>query len=247
MKMMDIVKIILIFSAAYALKTTAFAADQVVDVPEEELAKESVLPPFDDPTSVRKRNVVTAGRFELGFMNGMALTEAISNVSKLGVNFYYNFNEDHALGIFFSTHQTGFTNYANQLSASYSFDFTRVPSPQTSMYLDYNTNAYYGKMSITDQMVFNMKLYFSFTLGQVTYALDGVSKGYPLFALGLGQKFYFTKSFALRFDLRIQGNNGPIPFLKGQLTNASSRPLFDDFNERLHVSNLLDTGLTYLF
>ena len=72
------------------------AAD-TLELPEEELAKESVTPIFDHMVSVKNRNVVSDKHLEFGGYYGWALTEPIANVSKLGINLYYHLDEDQAL------------------------------------------------------------------------------------------------------------------------------------------------------
>ena len=89
-----------LFLAALLLQRVAFAAE-VVELPTEELAQESVYPVFDKPVSVKNRNVNTAGKYEIGGYYGNALTEPIFNVSKFGIVGYYHWSEDHAIGLFF--------------------------------------------------------------------------------------------------------------------------------------------------
>ena len=46
----------------FLLSSLAHAADEI-EVPDDELAKESVLPVFDSVISVKNRNVTTSGRY----------------------------------------------------------------------------------------------------------------------------------------------------------------------------------------
>lgn len=238
----------LIFASALLLNRTAFA-DEVVDLPQEELARESVYPLFDKPTSVKNRNVVTAGRVDADVFYGMALTEPIANVSKLGLAAYYNFNEDHALGLMYAKNSSGLSSYAKQLHNQFGLDFNRAPKPDSTLMLDWNIKAFYGKMSITKSTVLNLSLYGTVAAGMVKYA----SKSYPAVALGLGQKFYFTNQFALRCDLRLYAHQAPIPFLDGALHDGSNGatpdpvPNENQFKERMTYTTNLDIGLSYLF
>ncbi|MEN0058806.1 MAG: outer membrane beta-barrel domain-containing protein, partial [Bdellovibrio sp.] len=109
-------KAVLIIILALILHRTSFAAE-VVNLPSEELAQESVLPVFDRSVSVRNRNILTEGRFDLDVFYGYAMTEPIANVSKIGLGVYYHINENHALGVFYANNMTGLSDYAKQIDS----------------------------------------------------------------------------------------------------------------------------------
>lgn len=235
-------KAALIIVLALMLHKAAFAAE-VVNLPTEELAQESVLPVFDKPVSVKNRNVVTQGRFEIDGFYGYAMTEPIANVSKLGLGLYYNSSENHAWGLIVAKNFSGLSSYADQLNQQFKLDFNRAPAPEMTIMGDYNLKAFYGKMSLTKSIVFNTQLYGSLSAGAVKY----VHKTYPAVAFGIGQKFYFTKQWAFRFDLRLYAHQAPIPFLNGKLQPNQPVPDYGDFQERVTYTTNLDVGLSYLF
>lgn len=228
------------------LINTVASASEVVELPPEELAQESVLPIFDKPLSVKNRNVVTAGKIDIDLFYGYAMTEPIANVSKLGAGIYYNFNEDHALGLFFATNLAGLSDYAKQIEQTPAthLDLSKAPMPKNTIMLDYNLKAFYGKMSISKSIVFNTIVYGSGSVGVVQYE----HKTFPGIALGVGQKFYFNRDWALRLDLRLYANQGPVPFLAGnKMQVGTPRPSYDEFSERVLFTTNLDVGLSYLF
>ncbi len=231
------------FSLAFS-SGTAFAAE-VVELPKEELAQESVLPVFDNPTSVKNRAVVTQGHVELGGYYGMALTEPIANVSKLGASLYYHMSEDNAFGITYSKNFSGQSTYANQLDSQYHLDFTRAPAPEYSLMGDYNLKMFYGKMSLSKSVVLNLSLFATASLGTIKY----VHKSYPAAALGVGEKFYLNRQWALRFDLQLYGHQAPIPFLSGSpgILQTSATPSYSDFQERMTYTTNMNLGVSYLF
>lgn len=240
-------KAVLIIVLALLLNRVAFAVE-VVELPPEELAQESVLPIFDKPDVVRNRSVVTAKRFDADIFYGYAMTEPIANVSKVGLGVYYNLNEEHALGLLFTTNATGTSDYAKQIEKQFSLDFSRAPMPKNVTMLDYNLKVFYGKMSLSKSVVFNTILFGSASAGMVQYE----HKSYPAVAFGIGQKFFFTRNWAFRFDMRLYANQGPIPFLGGgklrnPLPGGVSKPTFDEFQERVIYTTNLDVGLSYLF
>lgn len=243
-----------LFLAALLLQRVAFAAE-VVELPQEELAQESVYPVFDKPVSVKNRNVNTAGKYEIGGYYGNALTEPIFNVSKFGLAGYYHWSEDHAIGLFFEKNATGLSKYGEQLKdvksstgANIRLDFARAPAPDSTMMLDYNFKAFYGKMSLSKSIVFNLTTLGSLAGGMVKYA----NKSYPGIALGLGQKYYITHSLSLRFDVRLFMNNAPIPFYASGnggtgIEQGKTAPAFDKFEDRLTYTTNMDLGVNFMF
>lgn len=219
-------------------------ASETIDLPEEELAKESVVPVFDRPVSVKNRNVVTEGRVDMNLFYGLALTEPIFNVSRFGLNLYYNTSENHAFGLIFSKNSSGLSMYAKQLNETpYNLDFARAPGPDSTILLDWNMKMFYGKMSLTKNGVYNLSLYSTLAGGLVKYA----HKSYPAVAAGLGQKFYLSRNFALRFDMRLFMHQAPIPFLAASMKTSDPVPSYTQFNERVTYTTMLDAGLSYLF
>lgn len=240
----NVLKAGVVIICAFLLHNAAFAAD-VVELPQEELATESVLPVFDRSVSVKNRNIVTAKRWDADLFYSYAMTEPIANVSKLGVAVYYNISEEHALGFLYAKNFSGLSSYANQLDSQYNLDFSRAPQPLATYMLDYNIKAFYGKMSLTKSLVLNTLLYGSASAGMIQYE----HKTYPAIALGLGQKFFFSRNWALRVDLRFYANQAPIPFLGNNQLKPTTQPppTFDQFQERVTYTTNLDFGLSYLF
>lgn len=230
------------FIAIFLLSFAASAQD-LIELPQEELAKESVLPIFDRPVSVKARNVVTEGRFDVNLLYGMALSEPIFNVNRFGASIYYNTSENHAFGLLFAKNNSGESSYAKQLFDKYKLEFSRAPAPDASALIDWDYKMFYGKMSLTKETVFNLSLYTTLAAGVVKYT----HKSYPALAPGIGQKFYFSRNFAVRFDLRLFMHQAPIPFLDGFLKSTDPKPTLDQFGERLTFTTMLDAGLSYLF
>lgn len=227
---------LMVLLAALLLHNAAFA-QETVELPIEELAKESVLPIFDKSESVKNRNVVTKGKIDVNLLYGLSMTEPVANVSKFGVSGYYNWDENNAIGVLFFANSAGLSTYAKQLEGEFPTQvksFSGAPMPKSTLLVDYNAKAFYGKMSLTKSMVINTTLLGSLGVGMVAFD----SKSYPALAVGLGQKFYFSSHWALRFDLRLFANEAPIPFVAPSATSYDSRMTF---------STNLDAGLTYLF
>ena len=230
---------------AAMLLLTAFSAigAEVLELPEDELSRETVLPVFDSKDMIRNRNVVTNEKIEANLFYGYAMTEPIFNFSKIGLAVYYNSSEENAWGLLFANNSTGLSNYSEQLNKKFGFDMGRAPAPEYLIMGDYNLKMLYGKMSVTRNIVFNTTMLFSAAAGVIKYS----HKAFPAIAPGIGQKFYFTKNLALRFDMRLYVYQAPSPVLNGRILASQPKPTYDDFSERTHFTTNLEVGLSYLF
>ena len=217
---------------------------QEINVPTDELAKESVYPVFDNPVSVKNRNVKDFRTIDVGIFSGLAITEPISNTSRFGVALNYHFTEVHSLGLQWAKNTTGLSKDAEGLKTDFGLDFTRAPYPEYSLMADYNYKLYYGKLSVTKNGVINTSIYTSGSAGMIKY----VHKSYPVLAVGMGERFYITDHIALKVDLRIFLNQAPIPFKSGALrTGIDPVPSYDSFSERFTYTTNLEVGVNYLF
>lgn len=218
-------------------------ADQIV-LSQDELAQETVYPLFDNPISVKSRNIKDSETFDVGIIGGYAISEPISNPSKYGATINYHFSELHSLGLIWTKNSTGVSKDAEALQTDFSLDFTRAPNPEYSLLTDYNYKLFYGKLSITKESVLNTSIYTSVSAGLLKY----VHKSYPAIAVGVGERFYFNHHLSLKADLRIFINNAPIPFKSGALrTGVDPVPAYDSFDERITYTTHLELGLNYLF
>ena len=222
----------------------AFAAESI-DIPEDELARESVLPKFDRPDNVRNRNVVTAKRTEMGLYYGANFTEPIYNQSKLGLNLGYHWSEDSAIMFNFAKWMSGRNaQYVPGIEEKHgSIDFSRTPDLEYSLWANYELKAYYGKISLTKQGVMNLSLYPIMGAGVTKYT----HKTYPGINAGVGQKFYFGPSLALRIDFKFQYQQGPNPFLTNLGKAPAAVPDGGAFEDKFRLDNVMDLGLSFLF
>lgn len=236
----------LLFLASFSSFTSAFAAEtEVIKFDEDELSQETVLPKFDRPDVVKSRNVVTAKKIEFAPFLGFVTTEPIYGQSKLGFNLAYHWNEDSDVSINFAKYLGGLNSqYTDSLGGiPYYLDFNRAPRQDYAVFANYEFKAYYGKISFTKQGVMNLSTYFLGGAGMIAYE----HKNYPGLDFGVGQKFYFSKTLALRFDLKFQYAQGPSPFLLGKMKTSETKPGPGDFSEKWALNNLIDIGMSFLF
>lgn len=215
-----------------------------MNVPQDELAKETVYPVFDNPVSVKNRNVKDSHTFDIGIFGGLAITEPIANTSKFGVDINYHFNEVHSLGLQWGKNSNGLSKDAEGLRNDFGLDFTRAPFPEYSLMGDYNYKMYYGKLSVTKNGVINTSIFTSASAGIIKY----IHKSYPAISVGVGERFYITNSLALKVDLRLYVNQAPIPFKSGALrTGIDPVPDYGSFSERVTYTTNLEVGINHLF
>jgi outer membrane beta-barrel protein len=220
------------------------AASETIEVPGDELAQESVSAKFERPDPVKNRNVVTKGKFELGAYYGFNTLEPILAQGKLGFNLGYHWSEMSAAMINLAMWNSGLnTQYTDGLAQSTNLDFARAPKLKYSLYGHYEWKIWYGKISVTKKGVTNLSTYPIFGLGLSAYD----HKNYYGADLGIGQKFYFSKTFALRADFKLQYSQQPSPFLRGFMKNTDPRPTPSMFDDVWEMGTMIDIGGTFLF
>jgi outer membrane beta-barrel protein len=216
------------------------AMAEVIQFPEDELATESVYPKFDQPISVMQRNVVTAKKFELGGYYGWNTSEPVYNQNKIGANIGYHWNEDSALIFNYAQWLSGLNSTYNSAYQNQGLDFSRAPKLKYSLYGHYEWKIFYGKISFTKQTVINLSTYPIFGAGFTAYE----GKNCPGVDVGIGQKFYFSKTVSLRADLKLQYSQAPSPFISELKTNPS--PPAGDFPNKWGFNTILDLGVSFL-
>lgn len=240
--------LVLMISTLVAQKTFA---SEVVEVPEEELAQESVYPRFDRPDNIKNRNIATKGRIEVGGYFGWNFTEPIYNQGKLGFNVGYHLSEDAAIAVNYAKWMSGLNKqYTDGLSA-YNLDFNRAPKKNYSLFVHYELKTYYGKISLTKRNILNLSLYPIFGGGLTAFE----HKNYLGLDIGVGQKFYFSKNLALRVDAKFQFAQSPSPFLgdpktagaPSVSTNYSGTLSPGQFEDKWGYSTIVDIGFSFLF
>ena len=220
-----------------------------IHVPDEELARETVLPKFDSIISVRNRKIVLGKKIEFTLGAGINLREALYKDGVLSGAFYYNVSETHAFGLSGLYMQQGLSRMGESLKAGkgidggITFDPSLAPTVENIIMGEYQMTAYYGKISFTKQSVMNLSLYGLLGIGQVSYG-DYQSVAV---SLGFGQKFYFSKHLALRWDLRFIGYSGPNAIQTQPLLHRDDDPVSSSELEKdLFFPSILNVGIEFI-
>jgi len=239
---------------------SAHAYSVTIEFPQEELAKESVLPVFEGgTTAVKSRRVVTSEHVEVGIMGGMVFKEPFFDPYTYGAHIAYHFNEFSSVALNANMRQDKVSDDANQVDKDLGqqnaeiINFAAVPVPKYFATVDYQLTPYYGKISLSKDSVMNIALYVYGGIGMID--LGGESTW--IADLGLGQTLYFTRNLGLRFDMKFLMYNGPNVVSRPDLTNpnhaANPTQQYDSptvspsaFDKQFNVSPSVMLGLVYL-
>ena len=208
-----------------------------IEFPKDELARESVLPIFENTLAVKSRLVPTMGHMEFGFASGFAMNEPFFKTLRYGGHLVYHITETHGFLLEGQLYQKGLNsngqtlanrNFRNEggnkagicVSTDCYFRLEYAPQPEYHFIANYQVTAYYGKISILKNFVMNLSLYGLLGLG--TVGLGGENA--PALNLGLGQKFYFSKNWGLRADLGFMIYQG-VNYFAGR--DGEETPIFE--------------------
>lgn len=242
------------FFILFLFFSTSFASAIKIEFPTEELSSESVLPIFQPRRMVLDRKITLKYRVELGASLSVGLDEP----------FYFPFyatgllgfyiSEWHSLsvtGTYFSSKKT---SVAKKLAAGgkvagldegQSFDVFKSPYPQMTGFLNYQYSPFYGKISLTKQATMNLSIYGYVGPG---FVLFNRGDKVPAANIGLGQKLYFSKWFAIRGDFGFYGYYGPAP-ARIDLGSQANRVEFEDVKDeqkRPIINFVVNVGLVFL-
>lgn len=233
------------------------AAAVTIELPEEELAKESVLPVFEGGTvAVKSRRVVTKQKFEIGPMLGMIFNEPFFSPWAAGIHAGYHINEFHSIAINAFKRDAKLSSDANQIDSdlgnsgpggsptpSLTINFPVVPVPEYLATIDYQMTAYYGKISLSKESVMNLALYVYGGVGmtdlggEMTWVAD----------LGVGQNLFFTPRMGLRLDMKFLMYNGLDVTSRQTTTNAATSEVDPGiFDTQFNISPSVMLGFVVL-
>jgi outer membrane beta-barrel protein len=217
-----------------------------VEFPDEELSRESVLPVFQNRADVLHRHVVTEKRVEIGIGGGLVIDEPFYNDAIMSGHLGYHFTDQHGIHIEGLYWIPGLSSYGQKIMNDSRFnqwDARKAPHALWGAIGNYEFTAYYGKVSLTKQSVMNLNLF-----GYAGPLYINMA-GYNAFGanVGLGQNFFVSPHFAIRFDLRMLIFNAPNAATQDLSNTALIRnPHASDFQTRIYFNNQAQLSLVYL-
>lgn len=226
------------------------AHSATIEFPEEELAKESVLPVFESGTvAVKSRRVDTKKKFEVGPMAGFIFNEPFFSPMTYGVHAGYHFNEFHSLHVNALMRDESLSDDAKQVDKDLAaggnpiINFNAVPVPKYMLNVDYQLTPYYGKISLTKDYVMNLALYVYGGLG----AIDVGGAMTWIADIGVGQNLFITPTIGLRLDLKFLMYQGPnVTSIPAITQGATSTVDVDRFEEQTNFNPSVMLGVVFL-
>lgn len=224
--------------------SAGYAHAEEVEFPEEELAKESVLPKFENPKDVLNRHVVNTHKIEVGLGGGLEIDEPFYSDYIVDLHGGYHLTDLSAINGEFIFWAPGLSSYGLKIKNDPTlgnWDASRAPHPLWGVIGNYEFTAYYGKISITKQTVMNLNL-FAFA-GPLYINMAG----YNSFGadVGIGQNFFISKNMSIRFDLRMLIFPGP----NAAAANLTTTPVMSpspSYNTRIFYNNQMSLALVFL-
>ncbi len=241
-------KILIVFLLFYTFPAFAFK----VRFPDEELAKESVLPLIKPSRVVLNRNVSLKYKVELGVGAGFGLGEPFFFPAYATGLFAFHLTEAHAIsvtGTFFPPLKSKTGDKLSGgvgLKAGHTFDPQKAPYPAIMAFLNYQYTPFYGKISLSKSWVMNLSIYGFAGPGVIVFHTENNRALVGNF--GIGQKFYFNRWFGIRGDLGFYGYYGPA-IVKLDLSSNVNRVKWNEItpdNKRLILNVIANVGLVFL-
>ncbi len=241
----------IIFVLASMLFICNSASAVTIEFPEEELAKESVLPVFEGgTTAVKSRRVNTKQRFEVGPMGGMIFNEPFFSPLAYGIHAGYHTNEFHSFAInafmrndeISSDARQADSDLLSQSGPAARINFEVVPVPKYVVTFDYQMTPYYGKISLSKDTVMNLALYVFGGAG----ATDLGGEVTWLANLGVGSNLFFTRNFGIRLDMKFLLYEG-LNVTSNPASSLATAPLEPStFDKQFNVSPSVMLGAVFL-
>lgn len=198
MKNVFLILFLLLFSQTLFAETIQFT--------EEELPRESVVPIFDQPEAVKKRYVPFDGRFEAGGFIGALLNDPFYTSYPMGAELRYHFHDMHAFGIVGTYNLRQKSTYIDQIRrqvpSTSAVPFESSPTPDFTVWGEYEFTPYYGKISLTKQGIMNLSISAALGVGYISLKSDNTTDSSVGYSLGLNQRLFFTRNFGIKMDLK---------------------------------------------
>jgi outer membrane beta-barrel protein len=230
------------------LVTSVSARAEEVEFPDEELARDSVLPVFQNSRDVLHRHIKTVKRIEVGVGGGLEIDEPFYNDIVYNVHGGYHWSDLSAVTVDVPIWSTGLSSYGQNLQSTGGlinhFDASKAPHPAWGLVGNYEFTAYYGKISITKQTVMNLNL-FAFAgplyINMKTYNAFGAD-------IGIGQNFFISQNMAIRFTMAMLIFEGPNAAAIDLSSNpaVNQKPAASDFPNKIFYNNQMMLSLVFL-
>jgi hypothetical protein len=214
-----------------------------VDYTKDDLRFDTAVPIVDYPETVLNKRVEFDRKIDLMFYRTNVTDELFYNNAVYSLKAGFHWDDFFSSGLIISSWQQGLNEYSEAFKNSgKQLDFTRAPAPEKS-YLIYLENLYfYGKISLSPQLVLTNNLLGRYSVGMTQFATEFL----PHFNYSLGFQTFFDKSyfFELGYGVSIQQIYNPISLNIGAIEPVPEKT---SFSKKIQVSQNLNLGFGILF
>jgi len=185
---------------------------------------------------VQNRTYSKKGHFEFATFGGVAFSDPFLETKMLGGAFGYHFSE------YIAAYLLGWKHFSSGSSALQTFEQTQGATANTNLprfYLGAEGSAsiFYGKLSVLGKAI----IYYDFLMLGGVGVTDTESGRYVTPHLGIGQRYYLSKSASIRLDYRLQYYRETL--LEKQITTRLGQSVGD----RDNWSNTINLGIGFMF
>jgi len=228
------------------------------------LASEYVLPVFKNPKVVLNRSVSLTNRLEWRISGALRTDEPFYSPysASSSLSFFWSEVQGVGLSVVYFTPGLSSTGKSlkengvkdeSQAKAEFYYDLSLAPHPEIGAFLNYQFSPFYGKASITKNLVLNFALYSFFGLGILSFRHES---GGPLRVdsiashFGIGQRIYLNKYFALDggIDFLFYSGKSSVSSILKRPADVGSiqRPAYEKFKNDTFLRFLVRFGITVL-
>ena len=185
---------------------------------------------------VQNRTYSKEKKFTLGVSYGSTSSDPFLSISQLGLSLTYHMSEYVGVGI------TGFGFFTGKSNALTTFETYSLATANTVYPFNYiaaegSASLLYGKLSILGKSIIYYDLYLLGGVGRIN------KEGGPSFAYhaGVGQRFFISKQFSLKFDYKLLMYNENI------IEKINPAELGQIKTNRNNFSHTINLGVDFLF
>lgn len=200
---------------------------------------------------VQNRLYTKAKKFDIGLMSGILMSDPFLSVKALGGTVGYHFNEYFSAHLLFSKAYSGNSAALDTLIGT--GQTTNYNTPTSYFGVEGNASFLYGKLSLMSQKIIYYDMHLSAGLGSTsltsapapaasTTVAPGATVSQNLFTqhIGIGQRFYLSKSTSFRFDYRLYH------FTETIYETTIPTKALNDAGTRANWTNAITIGVDFL-
>lgn len=211
-----------------------------VQFPEDELPSEVVMPSGLAATMIYNPTVKFAKKIQASIGAGAILDDPYFDGSNIKFGSRYFLSQYWALGLDFHSVVKKTSTYAEQFRGQRNLNFEQAPNLSQIVMIDSRWQPYYGKMSVSQDLILNQTFFVEGGLGLLRYQ-NSAGNFYGL-QMGFGQNFFWTDSWSFDYSLHFMLHSAP-----NILSQDLSKTVTGDYSSKYQSHFLFNFGVSKLF